>query len=143
MTGSAKTLKNKKAFLEAYRDRQGNISEACRGVNIHRMSYYEWYSKDPDFRRLVDEAFEAIKDWGESQLKKLIEGVPKLNKKGEQIGWHVRPDTAAVIFFNKTINKNRGYVERTEQEAVGGYKIVVQNEEDAELVRQVNKIWEN
>ena len=142
MKGSSKTLKSKADFLEAYRAKQGSISEACNAIGIARLTYYRWTEHDEDFRRLIDEADQAEKDFGETQLKKLMSGIPKM-KAGKQIGWLVRPDTAAVIFYNKTQNKDRGYIERTENEAIGGVHIVVQNEEDADLVRQVSKIWEN
>jgi hypothetical protein len=41
-----------------------------------------------------------------------MKGIPKLDADGKHIGWLSRPDTACIIFYNKTKNKDRGYDER-------------------------------
>ncbi|MGB4092737.1 MAG: hypothetical protein WBK46_12485 [Ruminococcus flavefaciens] len=90
------------------------MSRACRAFRITRKTFYEWLKTDEHFRALIDEAREEIKDFAESQLLTLMKGIPKLDEQGRIIGWVSRPDTAAIIFFNKTRNKDRGYVERME-----------------------------
>ncbi len=101
-------------FVEFFRKAATNISAACKAFRITRKTFYEWYDNDPEFAELINEAREEIKDFGESQLLTLMKGIPELDRNGALVKWKERPDTAAVIFFNKTRNKERGYVERSE-----------------------------
>lgn len=48
MTGSDKTLRNKKSFLKLYAE-TGTIQAACDAVYISRDTYYRWYKEDKDF----------------------------------------------------------------------------------------------
>ncbi len=108
------TPEERERFVEFYRKAGTNISAACKAFHIVRKTFYEWYENDPEFKEAIDEAKDEIKDFGESQLLTLMKGIPKTDKNGQLERWIERPDTAAVIFFNKTRNKDRGYVERTE-----------------------------
>ncbi len=110
----AHTAAEKERFVEVFRSNATDVSRACRAFRITRKTFYEWLKTDEHFRALIDEAREEIKDFAESQLLTLMKGIPKLDEQGRIIGWVSRPDTAAIIFFNKTRNKDRGYVERME-----------------------------
>ena len=105
---------DKELFIQIFKSNATNLSSSCRAFKINRKTFYDWYNADENFREAVEEARMEIKDFGESQLFTLMKGIPKLDKKGKLIGWISRPDTAAIIFFNKTKNKDRGYVERME-----------------------------
>src|SRR3989304_4578314 len=48
MTGSDKTLRNKKAFIKLYAQ-TGTIQAACDAIDITRDSYYRWNKEDSDF----------------------------------------------------------------------------------------------
>ena len=92
---------DKKAnFLEIFKKCLGNISVACKQFGIERQTFYNWQREDEEFSRACDEIKEVRKDFIESALDKRI-----------QAG-----DTAAIIFAAKTICKDRGYVERVENE---------------------------
>lgn len=109
MADSLKTQAAKKRFLQAYVDYLGNIAIACKAARIHRDTYYKWKKNDPEFAEQCWEALEDFKDWGESQLKLLMKGIPKLNNKGEIIGWWLKPSFKAMIYFLRTHAKDRGY----------------------------------
>jgi hypothetical protein len=80
-------------FLYAYTTCGFNVSAACRSVNISRKRFEQWCQADPDFHALMDEMIIHKKDFYEGALNKLIdEGHP-----------------LAVIFANKTFNKDRGF----------------------------------
>jgi hypothetical protein len=106
-------------FLEAYSATMFNISEAIKmvpGLNS-RTTVYSWQKTDPAFANEMILAREELKDFAESQLIVLARGIPKVTKgTGKLIGWTERPDPASVIFMNKALNKDRGYVERVEHE---------------------------
>jgi hypothetical protein len=85
-------------FLFALTSRCFSVSEACRAVNIPRKTFEGWVLDDPDFAEMVEEIHIARKDFCEGSLMSLI----------------AAGDTAATIFANKAINKDRGYGEKSE-----------------------------
>lgn len=85
-------------LLEALARTSGIVSAACKACNVSRVTYYNYYREDPDFREKADDVKELQKDFAESLiLKKMKEG-----------------DTTMIIFYAKTQMKDRGYTERTE-----------------------------
>jgi len=113
--GKAYTIDDKMQFVELFKSKATDVSRACKAFGISRHTFYNWYNdpNDKRFRDAIDDGREEIKDFGESQLLTLMRGIPEIDKTtGRQTGWVVRPDTACVIFFNKTRNKDRGYDER-------------------------------
>lgn len=88
----------KKAMIEALEKSLGIVTSACKVVGIARSAHYDWYHKDPDYKKAVDSIGDIALDFAESQLHKQIqEGVP-----------------ACTIFYLKTKGKKRGYVEKQE-----------------------------
>lgn len=112
----------KKPSLEAFKA----VANACCGImaemadrlGVSRNSLYCWCKNDPEYRVAVEEAREQLLDLAETNLRRLIAGVPKMTKdeNGEEqfAGWDVRPSEQAIIFLLKTRGKKRGYVEKTE-----------------------------
>lgn len=90
--------KRKSVFLEVLRKKAGNISEACKAINIDRKTYWHWRKKDPVFLEQCEEVQENLIDFAES---KLLQGIQEGN-------------TTLIIFFLKTKAKHRGYVENSE-----------------------------
>jgi hypothetical protein len=105
---------DKEMFISIFRSNATDVSRSCKAFGINRKTFYDWYNAEEAFREAVEEARQEVKDFGESQLLTLMKGIPKLNRAGKIVGWIARPDTAAIIFFNKTKNKDRGYIERVE-----------------------------
>lgn len=73
-----------------------NPSEACRRVGIAKQVVDEWI-KDPHFAALINEVHYHKKNFCEAALFDLMRG----------------GDSAATIFANKTLNRDRGYADRT------------------------------
>lgn len=90
----------KNEFLKVFEKALGNVSVACKNFGIDRGTFYIWYNEDVDFRGKADAVKEIRKDFLESAFDKRV-------KAG---------DTTAIIFGLKTQCKDRGYVEKTEQE---------------------------
>lgn len=90
-------------FLYAFCTADYNIGEACRIVNISRNTFDSWCRREEGFRRLMGEINEAKKDFFESKLVQAA-------KAG---------DVKAIIFGNKTLNKDRGYSEKLTVEHQG------------------------
>jgi hypothetical protein len=86
----------KHLFLHAMVACNFNASEACRKVGVSLSAFADWRVKDPAFAELLNEVNEHKKNFFESKLiQKVDEG-----------------DTAAVIFVNRTANRDRGYGEK-------------------------------
>lgn len=80
-------------FIHAMVATNFNRAEACRKVNLSYDSVTNWLRTDPEFARLMDMITEMKKDFCESALMGLVS----------------QGDTSAVIFTNKTLNRDRGY----------------------------------
>lgn len=93
-----KSLQYKKGLIEAMEKCHGIVSDACRSVKISRVTYYEYYNKDKDFKKSIDEIENTVLDYVEGKLFKLID----------------KGDVASTIFYIKTKGKNRGYTEKSE-----------------------------
>jgi len=95
-----RTKVNKKALIVAMQKCLGVVTQACKMVNVSRDTYYTYYNEDPEFKRACDDCSEIALDFAESKLHKQIEdNVP-----------------TSTIFFLKTKGKNRGYIERFEND---------------------------
>lgn len=90
----------KNALLNAYDKSMGNISSACRTVNVSRETFYRFKREDPDFAERVTEIDESNLDFAETILLKNI-------REGKE---------TSLIFFLKTKGRDRGYVERVEND---------------------------
>lgn len=79
------------------------MSEICAAVNIGRATFYRWQDDDKAFKEAIHDEAEALIDFAESKLFKLIDDkVP-----------------SAIFFFLKCKAKHRGYVEKQEVEHTG------------------------
>lgn len=110
------TSDNKKRMLDALEKTWGIVTPACRIVGISRQTHYAWYNGDSEYREAVDELKTVGKDNAEYALVKLCEGpeYQALDMDGNIVTLKDKPNSAAVIFANKTLNKDRGYIEKQE-----------------------------
>ena len=92
--------KKKLALLDAYDKSLGNVSTACKMVGLSRETFYRWRREDEAFQDAVNEVDEANIDFAETALLKNI-------REGKE---------TSLIFYLKTKGKDRGYIERVEQE---------------------------
>lgn len=118
-----KTDTRKKEIIKAMENCHGFVSDACRLAGVNRNTYYDYYMKDPAFKEAVDDIREANIDFAENQLFKLIKGVEIEDTEifvyqGKVIKVPVlkkyAPCKTSIIFYLKTIGKNRGYIETKE-----------------------------
>jgi hypothetical protein len=91
----AKMKERQNLFLTILENKAGNITKACKAINIDRGTFYYWMAEDIEFHGRYLEVREALIDFAESTLLTLI--------KDKQ--------PAATIFFLKTQAKHRGYTE--------------------------------
>ena len=88
-------------FLKALKNNLGNISQACKAINISRQTFYAW-SEDADFKIKAENVKESLLDLAESKLMENINN----------------NENIAIIFYLKTKGKQRGYIEKQEVEVV-------------------------
>jgi len=98
------TLKKKQIdFLDILEKNAGMVQSTCKKINIDRQTYYNWLKNNEEFATRVEDIYEGLLDFGESQLFKLMkEGNP-----------------AAIFFFLKCKGKKRGYIETQKIEHSG------------------------
>ena len=85
-------------MIEALESTLGIVSTACKKVGISRITHYEWYKTDDEYKAGVDSVADIALDFAESQLHKQISG----------------GNPTSTIFYLKTKGKKRGYIERQE-----------------------------
>jgi hypothetical protein len=88
---------SKASFLDILDRSAGNISVACKQMNIARSTFYSWMT-DTVFAVRVKEIEESLVDLAETSLMKQIRD----------------GNTTAIIFYLKCKGKKRGYTERLE-----------------------------
>jgi len=93
-----KSLQYKKMLIEAMEQCHGIVSDACKSVDVSRVTYYKYYKDDPEFKQSIDEIESIVLDYVEGKLFKLID----------------KGDVASTLFYLKTKGKGRGYIEKTE-----------------------------
>ena len=85
-------------------------TKACRFLGIHPTVVREW-GKEDSFKKLIIAIEDSKKDFVEDALMNLV----------------YQGETAAVVFANKTLNRDRGYNEKTEVLHTGGTRSTVQH----------------
>jgi len=100
-------------FLYAYMASNFCVTPACQKTGIAVATYQLWMNTEPEFAEILSKMLEAKKDFYESALMDLV-------KSG---------DASAIIFANKTLNKDRGYSDKQEIEIQGNISHRVRIEE--------------
>ena len=122
------TRRRKNFFIEYWFKAKGNISHICNQLGMARKTFTRWMENDPDFREKILAQDEALTDMAETQHYNLIAaGHPP-----------------SVQFHLRTKGKDRGYVERVEQEFTGQMNIareikitvVHTREDDTEFLKE-------
>jgi hypothetical protein len=93
------------------------IAQACSFVNISHRTFLNWKTRDPDFAELLETLHEYKKDFFEGALVKLV----------------AKGDSAATIFANKTLNKDRGYGDKMTLDVQGAINHTHQHEHEHRL----------
>lgn len=96
-------------IANAIEKKAGNITEAAKALRVTRQALHKRIKDDEDLQELVTQQREALVDIAESALLKQIK----------------RGNTAAIIFALKTQGRDRGYIERIEQEHKGSINLNV------------------
>jgi DNA-binding transcriptional regulator GbsR (MarR family) len=90
-------------MIQALELNLGNVSLACKAMNIARQTHYQWMREDKEYRKAVKDMENAALDFAESSLLKQI-------AKGNPL---------STIFFLKCKGKKRGYIEQNNLEIRG------------------------
>ena len=118
----------------------GILSDIAAHIGVDRVTVYAWCNDDPEFKQALEDSRERFLDLAESNLRKLVAGVPAIEKdeNGEKrfAGWIERPSETAIIFTLKTRGKKRGYVERQEVTGADGAELIPPRTLSPEEARQ-------
>ncbi len=106
----------------------GILSDIAANIGVERSTVYTWCAEDMAFKQALEDSRERFVDLAESNLRKLVAGVPAIEKdeNGEKrfAGWIERPSETAIIFTLKTRGKKRGYIERSEITGADGADLI-------------------
>lgn len=86
-------------IVKVYEKKGCNVSATATALGVDRKTIYNWREKDKELDERLKDAEESLIDFSES---KLLEQINEGN-------------LTAIIFHLKTKGKNRGYVEKVEQ----------------------------
>lgn len=88
----------KQAMIGALTKCLGNVTQACKIVDIVRNTHYNWLASDDEYKAASEDIINVAIDHVESKMFEQIDlGNPAL-----------------IMMYLKTIGKKRGYVEKTE-----------------------------
>ena len=73
---------------------------ACTAIGLNPRTFRQWMAEDAEFRQAVDDAVEIAREYRDEMAEKALYDLVEAK------------DTTAVIFYNKTRNKHKGYTER-------------------------------
>ena len=73
---------------------------ACDAIGLNPRTFRQWMAEDEDFRKAVDDAVDISRERRDEAAEKALFDLVEAK------------DTTAVIFYNKTRNKHKGYTER-------------------------------
>lgn len=118
----------------------GILSDIAANFSVTRQTVYNWCEENTKFKQALEDSRERFVDLAESSLRKLVAGVPAIEKdeNGEKrfAGWIERPSETAIIFTLKTRGKKRGYVERQEVTGPDGADLIPPRTLSPEEARQ-------
>ncbi|MDO5650140.1 MAG: hypothetical protein Q4G11_06000 [Gallicola sp.] len=117
--------KRRDFFLKALKASMGVIAPALEQTQITRRTYTGWMNDFADFRHAVDEIMESRIDFVESKLLQNIQA----------------NDNTAIIFYLKTMAKQRGYNERLEVTGANG-KALMPEKIQIEVIDTIEQVRE-
>lgn len=94
-----KEQKKKEIVAEIIRQK-GFKGLACTAIGLNPRTFRQWMAEDAEFRQAVDDAVEIAREYRDEMAEKALYDLVEAK------------DTTAVIFYNKTRNKHKGYTER-------------------------------
>lgn len=94
-----KEQKKKEIVAEIIRQK-GFKGVACTAIGLNPRTFRQWMAEDTEFRQAVDDAVDIAKEYRDEVAEKALFDLVEAK------------DTTAVIFYNKTRNKHKGYTER-------------------------------
>lgn len=125
----------------------GILSDIAANIGVERNTIYNWCKDDESYAQVLEDSRERFLDLAESNLRKLVAGVPAIEKdengQARFAGWVEKPSETAIIFTLKTRGKKRGYVERSEVTGANGEPIIkpraLSPKEVKEYIEQLEK----
>lgn len=91
---------------------QGNLTKIAQAFNVVRQTVYNWLAEEKKFREVVNDYKMRLYDDALTAARALTVGVPKVNEKGQFVGWIERPDPNMVRYILSTLGKDEGFTER-------------------------------
>lgn len=91
---------------------QGNYTKIAQAFGVSRQTVYNWCEAEKEFKEVVNDYKMRLYDDALTAARALCVGVPKVNEKGQFVGWIERPDPNTVRYILSTLGKNEGFTDR-------------------------------
>ena len=108
-------------FREAMEKAGGNVTLVAKAFNVQRHTVYDWMAKDPEYKRILDDARGSFLDEALTSARILVRGIPDIQEVSEggkivkrQVGWITPPDSGMTRYILGTLGRNDGFGERLE-----------------------------
>lgn len=100
-------------FEKAVEQYGGNLTKVAKSFKVSRTQVYKWLNKDPEFKRVVDDARGSLFDDCLSSAWILIKGIPNIVD-GKMAGWIEKPDSGMVRYLLSTLGRKEGFGENVD-----------------------------
>jgi hypothetical protein len=119
----------KRDFPRVLEESFGIIGRACRTVKIDYQTYYDWRDKDPEFKEATDQARILGKQAGGDFAENCLFTNMKNGKE------------ASLLFYLKTQHRDRGYVEKHDDDKEQRLYLDLSTLSQEQLDRQLDRCY--
>lgn len=98
-------------FREIAERHGGNLTKIAEEIGVQRWTVYSWCKADVEYQQAIkDQRGKAFDDIYRSAVQ-IAKGIPKLNRKGEIVGWKSYPDSQLAKYLLSTLGREEGFGE--------------------------------
>lgn len=100
-----------KQFKEMAERHGGNMTKIAEEAGVMRSTVHNWCNADVEFKQVIkDQRGKAFDEVYRSAVQ-IAKGIPKLNRKGEIVGWKSYPDSQLAKYLLSTLGREEGFGE--------------------------------
>jgi len=108
-------------FTEAMEKAGGNVTLVAKAFSVTRHTVYDWMAKDPEYKKVLDDARGSFLDEALTSARILVRGIPDIQEVSDggkivkrQVGWITPPDSGMTRYILGTLGRNDGFGEHLE-----------------------------
>lgn len=134
-------------FKEAMEKAGGNVTLVAKAFNVQRHTVYDWMAKDPEYKKILEDARGNFLDEALASARILVRGIPDIQEVTvgdkvvkRQVGWITPPDSGMTRYILGTLGRNEGFGEHIEVDTnIKGTVKSMTPEEARELIKEIEE----